>query len=58
MTKREYSYGFKIQVITTLDGLPIEYFICAGSYHDITAFQSININLPAHGSKIKFQTAG
>ena len=45
-SKREYFYGFKVQIITTVDGLPVEYFICAGSYHDITAFQSMNIDLP------------
>ena len=46
MSKKEYFYGFKVQVITTLEGLPVEYFICAGSYHDITAFKSMNIDLP------------
>ncbi|MCG8332543.1 MAG: IS982 family transposase [Chitinophagales bacterium] len=46
LSKREYFYGFKVQVITTLEGLPVEYFICAGSYHDITAFKSMNIDLP------------
>jgi len=46
MSKREYFYGFKVQVITTLEGLPVQYFICAGSFHDITAFKSMNIDLP------------
>lgn len=50
-SKREYFYGFKVQLITTADGLPVEYFICAGSYHDITAFKSMNIDLPA-GSEL------
>ena len=45
-SKREYFYGFKVQVITTACGIPVEYFICAGSYHDITAFKSMNIDLP------------
>lgn len=45
-SKKEYFYGFKVQVITTQDGIPVEYFICAGSYHDITAFKSMNIDLP------------
>ena len=26
--------------------MPIQYFIVAGSYHDNTAFQSMNIDLP------------
>lgn len=46
-SKREYFYGFKVQVITTADGIPVEYFIVAGSFHDSTAFQSMNIDLPA-----------
>ena len=27
VSKREYFYGFKIQVITTADGIPVEFFI-------------------------------
>ena len=56
LSKREYFYGFKIQVITTLEGLPVQYFICAGSYHDITAFKSMNIDLPA-GSRLYADSA-
>jgi len=47
-SKKEYFYGFKVQVITTADGIPVEYFISAGSFHDVTAFQSMNIDLPAN----------
>lgn len=50
-SKKEYFYGFKVQVITTKDGLPVEYFLSAGFFADITAFQSMNIDLPA-GSKL------
>jgi len=50
-SKREYFYGFKVQVITTSEGVPVEYFICAGSYADITAFKSMNIDLP-EGSQL------
>jgi len=50
-SKREYFYGFKVQVITTADGIPVEYFIGAGAFHDITAFQSMNIDLP-EGSQL------
>lgn len=45
-SKREYFYGFKVQVVTTAEGIPVEYFIVAGSVHDATAFQSMNIDLP------------
>lgn len=46
VSKREYFYGFKVQVIVDAKGIPVEYFIVAGSIHDITAFQAMNINLP------------
>jgi hypothetical protein len=36
-SKREYFYGFKVQVITTAAGLPVEYFI-VGSVHDVKAW--------------------
>lgn len=55
-SKREYFYGFKIQVITTAQGIPVEFFICAGSYHDITAFKSMNIDLPC-GSQLYADSA-
>ena len=55
-SKREYFYGFKIQVITTADGIPVEYFIGAGSFHDVTAFKSMNINLP-QGSTMYLDSA-
>lgn len=50
-SKREYFYGFKVQVVTTSDGIPVEYFIVAGSVHDATAFRSMNIDLP-QGSEL------
>jgi hypothetical protein len=46
-SKREYFYGFKIQIITTANGIPTEFLITAGSYHDATAFEAMNIDLPA-----------
>jgi IS5 family transposase len=54
-SKREYFYGFKrgrpaVQVITTAEGIPVEYFISAGAFADITAFQAMNIDLPAHSA--------
>jgi hypothetical protein len=54
--KRRYFYGFRVQVITTDDGLPVEYFICAGSFVDVTAFQAMNIDLPA-GSQLYADSA-
>lgn len=45
-SKREYFYGYKVQVIVNEQGLPVFYSIHAGSIHDITAFQHLHINLP------------
>ncbi len=55
-SKREYFYGFKVQLITTADGIPTEFFIVAGSIHDSTAFKSMNIDLPA-GSNLYADSA-
>ncbi len=46
-SKREYFYGFKIQVITTADGIPVEYLVTPRSVHDNTALQSMSVDLPA-----------
>ncbi|HEY9300904.1 MAG TPA: IS982 family transposase [Phormidium sp.] len=50
-SKRRYFYGFRVQVITTADGLPVEYFISAGSFVDVTAFQAMPVALP-EGSQL------
>lgn len=45
-SKRGYFYGFKVQVITTADGLPVQFYIHAGSFADITALQAMPMYLP------------
>jgi len=45
-SKREYFYGFKVEVIATADGLPVNYFIVAGSVHDGKALQAMHLDLP------------
>lgn len=45
-SKRRYFYGFKVQVITTAQGLPVQFYIHAGSFADITALQALSVNLP------------
>lgn len=49
-SKKEYFYGFKIQVITTDCGIPVEYCIGAGSFHDCKVFKAMNIDLPKGSS--------
>jgi hypothetical protein len=46
VSKRCYFYGFRVQVITTADGLPVQFFIHAGSFVDITAFKAMQLDLP------------
>jgi len=46
-SKRGYFYGVTGQVITTAEGIPVEYFISAGACADITACQALNLDLPA-----------
>ena len=48
-SKREYFYGFKVHVITTGEGIPVEFLVTAGSIPDNTTFQVMDINLPKNG---------
>lgn len=45
--KKEYFYGFKIQLLMTADGLPVDYYVTAGSFHDATALQAMHLEVPA-----------
>ncbi|MDQ6480701.1 transposase [Dyadobacter sp. LHD-138] len=50
-SKREYFYGFKtaaaaVHVVTTKEGIPVEFMVTAGSIHDNTAFQGMSLGLP------------
>ncbi len=46
VSKREYFYGFKVQVILTEKGIPMDYYLLAGSLADITALQNMHLDLP------------
>jgi len=46
-SKRLWFYGLKVQVITTSDGLPVEFYIHAGREADITGFRAMAVDLPA-----------
>jgi len=45
-SKREYFFGFKVQVIVSEKGIPVDFYLLAGSMADIKALQSMPINLP------------
>lgn len=51
VSKRCYFYGFRVQVITTSYGVPVQFYIHAGSFADITAFKAMEVNLP-EGSQL------
>jgi len=46
-SKRTWFYGFKVQVITTSDGLPVEFYVHAGSEADLTGLRAMAVDLPA-----------
>lgn len=46
VSKRECFFGFKVQVIVTKQGIPVDFYLLAGSKSDITGLKAMNINLP------------
>ena len=46
--KKKFYYGFKIHMITTASGKPVEFIITPASIADITAFKTMEIDLPFH----------
>lgn len=50
-SKRRYFYGFRVQVVTTAGGLPVDLYIQAGSFVDVRAIQVMNLDLPV-GSEV------
>ena len=45
-SKRSWFYGLKVQLITTTDGLPVEFYIHAGSEADSTGLRAMAPDLP------------
>ena len=45
-SRRKYFYGFTVQVIATVDGIPVEFAILPGSFHDIDGLKNMYFNLP------------
>jgi len=48
---RRYFYGFKVHILSTADGIPVEYTFLPGSMHDSNALKQMPM-LVAAGSKI------
>ena len=55
-SKRRFFFGFRVQLITTLDKQLVHFFILPGSYVDVTALQMMHMDLPV-GSEV-FGDAG
>jgi Transposase DDE domain len=45
-SKRGFYYGFKVQVITTAQGIPVQFDVFCAQTGEITAFQCSQISLP------------
>jgi len=43
---RKYFYGFTVQVIATIDGIPVEFAFIPGSIHDSEGMKNMFFNLP------------
>jgi len=50
VSKRTYFYGFKVAVLTTEDGLPVEIAFLPGSYFDSKFLNRMHFNLPQGAS--------
>lgn len=46
VSKCQYFYGFRVQVIATLDGIPVEFAIVPGSWHDSKGMHTLAMHLP------------
>ena len=45
-SKRTYFYGFKVHVIITSDGIPVEYTFTTGNVPDLNGMKQLPLNLP------------
>jgi hypothetical protein len=46
VAKREFFYGFKVQVIATIEGIPVEFAIVPGSWNDARGMHVLPMQLP------------
>jgi hypothetical protein len=55
-SKRCYFYGFKVHMIVTSDGMPVEFSFTTGKIHDIEGMKQLPVNLP-EGSELLADSA-
>jgi hypothetical protein len=51
VSKKEYFYGVKATVITTVEGYPVQAILCPGKEHDSVPFKFMDVDLP-EGSRL------
>mgnify|MGYP000296260212 CR=1 FL=1 len=47
-SKKRYSYGIRVQLLATTDGIPVEFAFLPGEANDVRALNALPLNLPAH----------
>lgn len=45
-SKRCWFYGFKVQVVATTDGIPVEFYVHAGAEAEMTGLRQLPLDLP------------
>jgi hypothetical protein len=46
VSKREYYYGFRVQMVATIDGIPVEFAIVPGRWGDTSGMKALDLHLP------------
>ena len=55
-SKKRYFYGVRVQLLTTKNGIPVEFVFMPGSASDVRALNGLRLNLPP-GSKVYADSA-
>lgn len=50
-SKKSYFYGFRIHLLSTIDGIPVEWVFLPGSANDVRGLRTLPLNLPV-GSEL------
>ena len=50
VSKKEYFYGLKVNMVANSQGQPFEVILSPGKYHDSDPFKLMNLDLPEHSS--------
>lgn len=49
-SKKEWFHGYKVHMLTTTQGVPVEYYISPGSMHDSKGIKQMKLALPPHAT--------